>query len=54
MNDHNPSDSVLLNEWIEMFLFFMNIFWKKVDFFRNRSFFDIVPHAFDIDPGLGS
>jgi hypothetical protein len=50
INDHNPRGFALLNERIEMFLFFMNILWKKVDFFRNRSFLRTVLHALDIKP----
>jgi hypothetical protein len=53
-NDHNPSCPVLLNEWIKMFLFRINIFGKKVDFLCNDSFFNILPHAFYIDPSFGS
>jgi hypothetical protein len=54
ISDHNPSGSALLNERIEMFLFFMNILREKIYLLCNHFFVGIMPHAFDIDPDFSS
>jgi hypothetical protein len=53
ISDHNLRGSaLLLNERIEMLLFFMDILWKEVDFLRNCSF--LVLQGLDVNPGLSS
>jgi hypothetical protein len=53
IKDHNPRGIALLNERIEMFLFFMNILRKKIYLFCNHFFVNI-SCTFNIDPDLRS